>query len=86
RRFIVQPYLALHTPEGAPYDVRVLVQKNGLGEWQTTGKAVRVGEKDGITSNLHGGGKAVPLSSFLAQFFQPEQQTMIEQEIDTLVS
>lgn len=85
RRFIIQPYLSLHTPEGTPYDVRVLVQKNGQGEWETTGKAVRVGEKDGITSNLHGGGKAVPLSSFLAQFFPPEQQTAIEEEIDTLV-
>lgn len=29
RKFLVQPYLKLHTPDGTPFDVRVLVQKTG---------------------------------------------------------
>ncbi|MGI6185087.1 MAG: YheC/YheD family protein, partial [Brevibacillus sp.] len=66
RTFLVQPYLSLHAPDGTPFDVRVLVQKNGLGTWEITGKAVRLGDKRSITSNLHGGGKAVPLGPFLA--------------------
>ena len=86
RPFIIQPYLTLHTPNGIPYDVRVLVQKNGNGEWETTGKAVRLGEKNGITSNLHGGGKALPLSSFLSQNFSPRNQKLIDQEIDTVIN
>lgn len=86
RKFLVQPYLELHTPDGSPFDVRVLVQKNGQGEWETTGKAVRIGDKRSITSNLHGGGKAVPLSPFLARHYKPAMQTRIEQTIDRLAA
>lgn len=82
RKFLVQPYLELHTPDGTPFDIRVLVQKNGLGKWGTTGKAVRLGDKRSITSNLHGGGKAKPLSSFLSLHFPSEKKTRIEQTID----
>lgn len=86
RSYIVQPYLTLHTPNGIPYDIRVLVQKNGYGEWETTGKAVRLGEKNGITSNLHGGGRAVSLSTFLSEHFGSKSQKLIEQEIDTVIN
>ncbi|TRY27501.1 YheC/YheD family protein [Brevibacillus sp. LEMMJ03] len=86
RTFLVQPYLSLHTPDGTPFDVRVLVQKNGLGTWETTGKAVRLGDKRSITSNLHGGGKAVPLGPFLARHYRPETQARIKQQIDRLAA
>ncbi|RNB68642.1 YheC/YheD family protein [Brevibacillus panacihumi] len=84
RKFLVQPYLKLHTPEGIPFDVRVLVQKNGHGEWEVTGKAVRLGDPRSITSNLHGGGKAVPLSPFLARTYKPAMQERIEQQVNQL--
>lgn len=84
RKFLVQPYLKLHTPEGIPFDVRVLVQKNGLGEWEVTGKAVRLGDPRSITSNLHGGGKAVSLSPFLARTYKPAMQERIEQQVNQL--
>lgn len=84
RTFLVQPFLALQTPDQLPFDVRVLVQKNGSGRWQTTGMAVRVGEKKGITSNLHGGGKAVPLSPFLSRYFPQAQCERIKEEIDRI--
>ncbi|MGE5704258.1 MAG: YheC/YheD family protein [Clostridia bacterium] len=85
-KFLIQPYLSLSTPDGTPFDIRVLVQKDGTGTWQTTGKAVRLGNKQSITSNLHGGGRAVALPSFLSRYFPSEQQTKIEAEIDALVS
>lgn len=84
RKFLVQPYLKLHTPDGTPFDVRVLVQKNWQGEWETTGKAVRLGDKRSITSNLHGGGKAEPLSAFLARHFKPAVHSRIDQTINQL--
>ncbi|WP_019121931.1 YheC/YheD family protein [Brevibacillus massiliensis] len=82
RPFILQTYLDLNTPDGAPFDVRVLVQKNGEGKWQTTGKAVRMGEKKSITSNLHGGGRALPFVPFLEKYFSRKQQVRIMAEID----
>jgi glutathione synthase/RimK-type ligase-like ATP-grasp enzyme len=84
RTFLVQSYLSLHTPAGDPYDVRVLVQKNEAGNWVTTGKAVRIGNSN-ITSNLHGGGKAIPLAAFLNRYFSAEKRTAIEQQIDEIV-
>lgn len=86
RKFLVQPYLELHTQEGIPFDVRVLVQKNGQGVWETTGKAVRLGDKRSITSNLHGGGRAVPLTTFLSRHYKPAMCTRIEQQINRLAN
>lgn len=86
RPFLLQPYLELHTPTNIPYDVRVLVQKNGRGSWETTGKAVRLGDERSITSNLHGGGTAVPLNKFLSTHFQPELQASIEQKINQIAT
>lgn len=80
-RMLVQPYLELSTPEGAPFDVRVLVQKNEKGEWTETGRAVRSGVIDGLTSNLSGGGKAYSVSPFLERLFDEEQRNLIEEKI-----
>lgn len=67
RPFIIQPYLHLYNKEGYPYDVRVLVQKNGEGRWTLTGMAVRQGYIGGMTSNIHGGGTATSVLPFLTQ-------------------
>jgi hypothetical protein len=69
RRYIIQPYLDLTSREGQPFDVRVLMQKNGRGAWTLTGMAVRLGKRGALTSNLHGGGTAVsPLPFLLAEY------------------
>lgn len=65
RRYIIQPYLQLTGSGGQPFDVRILVQKNGRGAWSLTGMAVRKGLRGSLTSNLHGGGTAVPVLPFL---------------------
>lgn len=65
RRYIIQPYLHLTGRGGQPFDVRVLMQKNGRGLWSLTGMAVRLGSQGSLTSNLHGGGTAVPALPFL---------------------
>ncbi|RUT29678.1 YheC/YheD family protein [Paenibacillus zeisoli] len=65
RAFIIQPYLQLTNANGRPFDVRVLMQKNESGRWGLTGMAVRLGEQDSVTSNLHGGGTAVEAGRFM---------------------
>ncbi len=81
RRFILQPFLKLSDPQGYPFDIRSLVQKNGNGEWEITGIAIRLGNKDNITSNLHGGGTAVKLENFLSSRFTAEQIEDIRQQV-----
>ncbi|HBI03376.1 MAG TPA: hypothetical protein DDY49_05015 [Paenibacillaceae bacterium] len=83
---MIQPYLSLCTDEGVPFDIRVLVQKGGNGKWKETGRAVRAGVKNGITSNLCGGGKAFSVNEFLMKFFSQEEITEINQTIDSIVS
>ncbi|USB32396.1 YheC/YheD family protein [Paenibacillus sp. YPG26] len=69
RTFIIQPYLQLTSTDGRPFDVRVLMQKNESGRWSLTGMAVRLGEQDSVTSNLHGGGTAVQADRYLTREF-----------------
>ncbi|WP_309121496.1 YheC/YheD family protein [Paenibacillus sp.] len=69
RPFLLQPYLELTTREGAPFDVRALVQKNGEGRWTFTGAAARIGAVGGLTSNLHGGGTSRPAADVLRERF-----------------
>jgi hypothetical protein len=42
-----------------------------------TGAGVRVGQQGSSTSNLHGGGKAIPLHAFLTRFFGEDQAETI---------
>jgi glutathione synthase/RimK-type ligase-like ATP-grasp enzyme len=83
RRYVVQQGLDLNYLAGSPYDVRSIVQKNGEGKWQVTGKAARIGRRHSITSNLHTGGYARTVPAVLQRYF-PDRAEEIEQEIDRL--
>lgn len=69
RPFLIQPYLELSNAEGEPFDIRVLMQKNETGRWENTGMAARVGRKESVTSNLHGGGTAHKALPYLISEF-----------------
>lgn len=85
KRFIIQQYLDLFTSYKQPFDVRVLVQKDQNGNWDITGMSVRLGDKDNITSNLHGGGKVEQLLSLLEREFDQNKANIINDEINKLV-
>ncbi len=76
-RYIVQQGIQLKLPSGRVHDYRMLVQKNGRGEWEPTGCAGRIGAAGSITSNLHGGGKAAKmeelLDSWIDEGLQPSE-------------
>ncbi|MGD8189281.1 YheC/YheD family protein [Brevibacillus ginsengisoli] len=75
--FVVQQGLALDLIPGRTVDIRLLIQKNSEGQWDITGMGVRVGGSKSATSNLHGGGKAVPAVEFLTPRFGSEQTLSI---------
>lgn len=79
RRYIIQPYLQLTGRGGQPFDVRVLMQKNGRGIWTLTGMAVRLGSRGSLTSNLHGGGTAVPALPFLTAEYGKTGSELVEE-------
>jgi glutathione synthase/RimK-type ligase-like ATP-grasp enzyme len=85
-RYLIQPFLSLQTEDGYPFDLRILVQKNGKQQWETTGKAIRIGKGKSITSNLHGGGDALKLKPFLIKNYNLEQMEKIEEQIEQIAS
>jgi hypothetical protein len=68
-RYIIQQGIPLTLKDGRVHDFRMLVQKDGQGEWQVTGCAGRIGPKHSVTSNLHGGGTAIAMDKLLLQRF-----------------
>jgi glutathione synthase/RimK-type ligase-like ATP-grasp enzyme len=83
RRYLIQQGLKLNYLNGRTFDVRSIVQRNGQGEWQVSGKAIRAGRRGRITSNLHTGGRAYNVSSVLQQYF-PDRAEEIEKEMEAL--
>ncbi|WP_249529912.1 YheC/YheD family protein [Paenibacillus brevis] len=69
RPYIMQAYLELVTSGKEPFDIRALMQKNAQGCWELTGMAARIGAKETLTSNLHGGGVPREAESFLRSEF-----------------
>lgn len=66
-RYFVQEAAKTELINDAPFDIRVLVQNYG-DQYVVTGKALRIGKKYSITSNLNSGGNAMPVEE-LAHFF-----------------
>lgn len=85
RTYIIQPYLELMSKEQTPFDIRILIQKNEQGKWAETGRAIRVGQKSSITSNLHGGGTAVDADLFLKKNFSTTTLEQIEEQIKKIL-
>lgn len=73
-RFLVQEGISITLPSGRVHDYRMLVQKDGTGEWTVTGCAGRIGPARSVTSNLHGGGKAAPMSTLLKSWVSSESK------------
>ncbi|SDN21919.1 Glutathione synthase/RimK-type ligase, ATP-grasp superfamily [Paenibacillus sp. yr247] len=82
--FVVQQGIQLTLKDGRVHDYRLLIQKNGRGEWEVTGCAGRIGPYRSITSNLHGGGSAVTQFKLLAyRFPSVEKKEAIKNEMNS---
>lgn len=68
-KYIIQQGISLATVGGRTADYRVLAQKGIDGKWQITGMAARVGRKDSVINNLHGGGDVLGVQSALDSYF-----------------
>jgi len=67
--YLVQQGLYLAKFRGAIFDVRVLVQKNGRGQWEVTGMGVRVAARGGITTHVPNGGYIAPMEEVITEVF-----------------
>lgn len=66
RSYLIQEWLPLAQVRGRPFDLRVTVQRNELGEWQIAGMVGKLARKGSFLTNVAQGGKAMPLQELFA--------------------
>jgi len=61
KKYICQQFISLAKIDGAPFDVRILMQKDESCNWRVSGIESRVASKDKEVTNLAAGGVALSL-------------------------
>lgn len=83
--YIVQQGLDLANYRGATFDLRIIYQKDGKGEWVISKKFVRVAAKGSNISNLSTGGTAIVSKRVLRYLFKTKDLIRIKNiEIEDL--
>jgi hypothetical protein len=80
QRYIMQQGIKRARYRGKPFDVRVLVQKNGAGEWSVTGIGIRRAGSQSITTHVPRGGSIHSASTVFSVLF-PHDPKQVENEI-----
>lgn len=65
--YVVQQGIHLLKHKGRAFDLRIMVQVNPRGEWETTGILGRVSHPDKIVTNLARGGVAVSIETLMKE-------------------
>lgn len=73
RAYLAQQGIHLLQYNNRRFDLRVMVQKNPAGEWETTGMIGRLAHPRKIVTNYHSGGTPMPLERLLAPSLAPER-------------
>ncbi|WP_149453312.1 YheC/YheD family protein [Pasteuria penetrans] len=71
RPYLIQKGLQLAQCEGRPFDLRVLVQKDGRGSWCTTSSVARVAGPQQFVSNVSRGGTIRRTTEVISQLSLP---------------
>lgn len=80
RHYIVQEGLKLAKYKGSPFDLRIIYQKNGRGEWMVSKKFCRIAPSGSSISNLSSGGSVAKSSKVLRYLFKTESSIKSKNE------
>ncbi|SMO32961.1 YheC/YheD family protein [Melghirimyces algeriensis] len=89
KSYILQQGIPLAQYKGRPFDLRVLMQKDGSGRWTPTGIGIRVAGKESISTHVPMGGSIANTSSVLRSTFPKHDSAMrkhIEQTAQAIAS
>lgn len=73
--YIIQPFLNLARIEGRPWDIRVVMQKNGWNQWVCNGIECRLAETGKMITNISNGGRALDLNEAIKLAFGNDADT-----------
>jgi glutathione synthase/RimK-type ligase-like ATP-grasp enzyme len=80
--YIIQPYINLAKIDGRPWDIRVVMQKNGSNQWLCNGIECRLAPIGRMITNISNGGRALYLNEALELAFGTKVDIdQIEKEI-----
>lgn len=65
KRYLFQKYIESKSKTGDPFDCRIRLEKNGIGEWSVPIYLIRVGTNQKVVSNVAQGGSVSSLTPFL---------------------
>ncbi len=83
RAYIVQQGINLDTYSGSPFDMRIIMQKDGEGKWLISKKFVRVAPRGSSIANLSRGGIAETSARVLNKIFGGDK-SLIKEKNDEL--
>lgn len=79
KKYLIQQGILLSQYQGRPFDLRILVQKNGQGIWDLTGIGIRIAGKDAISTHVPMGGKIGETQTVLTETFGERQKELREE-------
>ncbi len=81
RPYLLQEGIDLMRFKDRPMDVRIVLQRDGKGQWQRTKMFARVAPVGDFTANLAGGGEAHPVVKVLSESLTGEVQRRVRREL-----
>ena len=73
--YMAQEAADIYPFEGRPFDMRVIVQRQGEG-FKMAGSGIRLGENSSIVSNLSAGGSAISTEEFIERYLAASGQDL----------
>ncbi|MCM3586043.1 YheC/YheD family protein [Mesobacillus maritimus] len=84
KSYLAQRFLPLTDHENRPFDVRIFLQKNIDGSWVERGRGIRVGQQNGILSNLTVGAKPLNYQNWI-DTLSNEKARFLNAELNEIV-
>lgn len=85
RPYLLQQGVHLVRYQGRPFDLRMLVQKNGSGRWDVTGLGIRVAGANGITTHVPRGGSIGKPGDIFPRVFASRAKDVYKRALDLAV-
>ncbi|WP_110113829.1 YheC/YheD family protein [Bacillus sp. CGMCC 1.16541] len=82
-QYVAQPYLQIGRFQNAPFDIRILFQKDENGQWKEMGRGIRKGKEDSIVTNISHGAEVSSFSTWLNRL-HPVQRDFVSAEINSI--
>jgi hypothetical protein len=83
QKYLIQQAIPLATYQARPFDIRMLIQKDGTATWKISGIGVRIAGKKAISTHVPMGGRIESFNKVISHAF-PQQKENIQHRLTQL--